>query len=116
MAEIEAAESHDPLLYTAGRLIDEGLCTSDEVLNIYEHTEARVARVAEDAITRPRLKTAAQVMDSIIPPPRAVTAVSPPSLDARQQVFGATDMRALGEPQHMARLINFALTVFSRII
>ncbi|MEM9315236.1 MAG: thiamine pyrophosphate-dependent enzyme [Pseudomonadota bacterium] len=109
-AEIEGAEAHDPLLYTAGRLIDEGLCSRDDVLDLYFETDGRVARAAEDAVTRPKLKTAAQVMKSIVPPLRPVCAAPLPEQSVREAMFGGPDLRAVSEPQHMAKLINFALT------
>ncbi len=109
-AEIEAAEANDPLLYTARRLIEEGVCSHDEVLDLYLETEGRVARAAEDVIARPGLRTAAQVMSSIVPPARPVSSAPPPEQSAREALFGGPDMRAVNEAQHLAKLINFALT------
>lgn len=109
-AEIEAAEANDPLLHTARRLIETGAASKDDVLNIYNQTDARTKRAAEDVISRPKLKTAKDVMASLIPPPRSCKPTNGPSEDARKKTFGSTDMRALKEPQHMAKLINLALT------
>ena len=108
--EIEAAEANDPLLHTARRLIEEGICSADDILAIYDETGERAARVAEDAVTRPKLKTAADVMASIVPPARTCAPTNGPSAEARAETFGAPDMRAMAEPQHMAKLINMALT------
>lgn len=109
-AEIEAAEADDPLLHTARRLIEDGGCSPDDVLAIYNDTGARAERAAEDAITRPKLRTAADVMASIVPPQRSCSTGNGPSPEDRAKAFGASDARALTEPQHMAKLINFALT------
>src|SRR5690606_32935122 len=67
------------------------------------------ARVAADAVTRPRLKTAPQVMASLIPPKRPCAPTNGPAPEARAAAFGG-DLKAMDEPQIMSRLINWALT------
>ena len=109
-AEIAATEAQDPLLYTAAHLVREGLLTSEEIVARYEQTAARVNRVAEQAIKRPRLKTSEEVAESLLPPSRENTPVTPPSKTARKKCFGESDLRSAGQPQHMAKLINLALT------
>jgi len=109
-AEIEADEADDPLLHTARALIEHAVLSADQVLEIYTETGERTARVAEQAIKRPKLRTAGEVMASLIPPKRACAPTNGPSADARAAAFGDSDMRAMKQPQHMARLINFALT------
>ena len=109
-AEIEADEANDPLLHTARSLIEHDVLSADQVLEIYAETGERTARVAEQAIKRPKLRTAGEVMASLIPPCRACAPTNGPSADARAAAFGDSDMRAMKQPQHMARLINFALT------
>ncbi len=108
--EIEAAEADDPLLHTARRLADEDILTPAEITELYEETGARVERAAEEAVTRPKLVTAADVMASIVPPARACRTGNGPAPEARRELFGTSDARAMNEPQHMAKLINFALT------
>ncbi len=108
--EIEAAEANDPLLHTARRLIEEAACSPDDVLAIYSDTGLRAERAAEDAIARPKLRTATDVMASIVPPKRACADGNGPSAKDRARAFGSSDMRARAEPQHMAKSINFALT------
>ncbi len=108
--EISNTEAYDPLLQTAAHIIARNIASSAEVLEMYESTARRVERVAEQAITRPRLQTARAVMDSIIPPKRETKAVAPSSKAARKTCFGASDMRAMTQAQHMGKLINFALT------
>lgn len=107
--EVEAEEAHDPLLH-AVRLLDEaGVLDPAEALAIYEETFARVERIAAEAVTRPRLKTAAEVMASIVPPPRRCKPTNGPSPEDRSLAFGA-DLKAMEQPQIMSRLINWALT------
>ncbi|MEP1231579.1 MAG: thiamine pyrophosphate-dependent enzyme [Litorimonas sp.] len=108
--EITNTESRDPLLHTAAHLIASDVLPQEAVLNMYERTASRVERVAEQVIKRPRLKTADDVMASIIPARRGNKPIKQKSKTARKVVFGASDMRAMSQPQHMAKLINFALT------
>lgn len=107
--EVEAEEANDPLLHSV-RLMDQaGAMRPAEALAVYEDTCARTARIAAEAVTRPRLKTAADVMAALIPPARACRLTNGPSPEARAAAFGG-DMKALDEPQIMSRIINWALT------
>lgn len=107
--EVEAEEAMDPLLHSV-RLMDEaGALSPAEALAIYEQTNARVARIAGEAVSRPRLKTAGDVMASLIPPKRPCRPTNGPSAEARAAAFGG-DLKAMDEPQIMSRLINWALT------
>ncbi|MEO0398974.1 MAG: thiamine pyrophosphate-dependent enzyme [Pseudomonadota bacterium] len=108
--EIEADEARDPLLFTARRLIDEGVMTPAEIAAAYEAEGARVARAAETAAARPKLKSANDVIASLIPPKRETPERPRPSANIRTATFSDADIRAMAEPQHMAKLINFALT------
>ncbi|MFL9503675.1 dehydrogenase E1 component subunit alpha/beta [Rhodopseudomonas palustris] len=107
--EVEAEEAQDPLLHSV-RLLDEaGVMQPAEALEIYKETVDRVARVAAEAVTRPRLKSASGVMASLIPPKRDCRPTNGPTPEARAAVFGG-DLKAMEEPQIMSRLINWALT------
>jgi 2-oxoisovalerate dehydrogenase E1 component len=107
--EVEAEEAQDPLLHMV-RLMDQaGVMTPTQALEIYTETNARVVRVADEVVTRPRLKTATEVMASIIPPARPNRPTNGPTPEARAAAFGS-DLKAMDEPQIMSRLINWALT------
>jgi 2-oxoisovalerate dehydrogenase E1 component len=107
--EVEAEEANDPLLHSV-RLLDEaGALSPAEALAIYEETCDRVTRVAAEAVIRPRLQTARDVMASLIPPKRTCRPTNGPTAEARAAAFGA-DLKAMAEPQIMSRLINWALT------
>ncbi|MBT2129943.1 dehydrogenase E1 component subunit alpha/beta [Aliiroseovarius lamellibrachiae] len=105
----EGWEADDPLLHSARLLIQHGALTADEVLAIYQQAEDQCTRVAEEVITRPRLKTAGDVMASIVPPKRSCTPTNGPSPKAREEVFGS-DIKQMDNPQPMSRLLNWALT------
>ncbi|THD83505.1 MFS transporter [Aliigemmobacter aestuarii] len=107
--EVEAEEANDPLLHSVRLLDQAGVMTPDQALVVYEETNARVVRVADQAVTRPRLKTAVDVMASLVPPRRDCRPTNGPTAEARAAAFGG-DMKAMAEPQIMSRLINWALT------
>ncbi|MFO1201332.1 MAG: thiamine pyrophosphate-dependent enzyme [Tabrizicola sp.] len=107
--EVEAEEAQDPLLHSVRLLDQAGVMTPDQALAVYQETCARVERVAGDAVKRPRLKTASEVMASLIPPARTYKPTNGPSQDAREKAFGA-DLKAMDEPQPMSRILNWALT------
>lgn len=107
--EVEAEEAMDPLLHSVRLLHEAGALEPEAALAIYEETCARVTRIAAEAVTRPRLKTAGDVMASLIPPPRPCRPTNGPTAEAREAAFGS-DMKALDEPQPMSRIINWALT------
>ncbi|HEY9038843.1 MAG TPA: thiamine pyrophosphate-dependent enzyme [Roseovarius sp.] len=108
-AHVEAEEANDPLLHSVRLLEAAGALERKDALTIYEETNARVARVADEAVTRPRLKTAADVMASIIPPKRVCASTNGPSAEEREAAFGS-DIKQMNQPQPMSRLINWALT------
>ncbi|MBY6066189.1 MFS transporter [Leisingera aquaemixtae] len=108
-AEVEADEANDPLLHSVRLLEEAGALRPEEALKIYQDTCARVDRIRAEAVTRPHLKTAADVAASLIPPKRKCAPTNGPSAEARAEAFGS-DMRAMEEPQPMSRLINWALT------
>ncbi|WP_116085251.1 alpha-ketoacid dehydrogenase subunit alpha/beta [Tropicimonas sp. IMCC34011] len=107
--EVEAEEANDPLLHSVRLLAEAGIMAPACALEIYEETNARVERVATEAVTRPRLKTAEEVMASLIPPPRSCRPTNGPTAEARAAAFGG-EIKALEQPQIMSRLINWALT------
>lgn len=108
-AEVEADEANDPLLHSVRLLQQAGAMDLPEALKTYTDTCDRVARIAEEAVTRPRLKTAGDVMASLIPPKRDCKPTNGPSAEARAAAFGS-DLKAMEEPQILSRLINWTLT------
>ncbi len=108
-AEVEAEEAQDPLLHMVRQLQHVGAMAPDLALQVYLDTQSRTDRVAAEAVTRPRLQTAAEVMAAIIPPPRPSKPSNGPSPQDRAQAFGS-DLRQMDDPQPMSRIINWALT------
>jgi 2-oxoisovalerate dehydrogenase E1 component len=107
-SQIEADEERDPLVYSAALLSEQDLLSAGEMLDIYKETEATLARIAEEAIRRPKLTTSRDVMASIAPPKREAVRANTPSPDDRKALF-ARDLGMMDKPQHMARLLSWAL-------
>ena len=107
-ALIEQDEERDPLLYSAALLVEQDLLSERDILDIYNATEATLNRVAEQAIVRPKLTTSSEVMASIVPPGRAPARVNTPTPEERDALF-ARDRNMIDKPQHMARLLSWAL-------
>ena len=109
LAHIEQVEARDPLLRSAQMLLQEGLMAAEDILGLYQVTAERVQRVAEQAFTRPKLKTAKEVMASLIPAPISTRKRAVPSLQQREKAFGK-ELRQLEKPQPLARHLTYALT------
>ena len=107
-AQIEQDEERDPLLYSAALLVEQDLLSASQVLDIYNETEATLARLAEQAIARPKLTTSKDVMASIVPPKRPPARANTPTPEQREALF-ARDRSMIDKPQHMARLLSWAL-------
>ncbi|MFP6808755.1 MAG: thiamine pyrophosphate-dependent enzyme [Pseudomonadales bacterium] len=119
--QIEAIESQDPLLHSARILMEENILNADEIVEMHEEMEARVGRIAEVAIKRPKLLNSEDVMRSIVPPPvqpktqqlpvqgeNEVPHIRDVSEADRHRMFKGEE-RLLSKPQALARLINLAL-------
>jgi len=107
-ALIESDEARDPLLAGAALIAGQGWMTPAEIADAYEEIGATLARQAEAAIRRPKITTAAGVMASLIPPKREVARPNTPSAEDRAALFGG-DAAQMDKPQHMARLLSWAL-------
>ena len=107
-AQIEADEERDPLLYSAALLVEEDLLSGRDILDIYGETEATLARIAEQAIARPKLTSSSAVMASLVPPKLGPARSNTPAAEQRDALF-ERDRNLIDKPQHMARLLSWAL-------
>lgn len=111
--QIEAAEAKDPLLASARLVVEHGLLTPAEVLDLYERIRDRVRAATAEAVKRPKLSSAEEIMAPLAPyTPDAVAAEArrAPAAAERLRTFGGEDQ--LPEklpPRHMAALINLGL-------
>ena len=109
---IEQIERQDPLLHTAKLLLKHEIFTPAELVEKYLSIESYVAAAVPDAVSKPKLETAEQVMASLVP--RALDEAKLSTLyrqvanDERAALF-AHEKHNLAKPQHLAKLINWTL-------
>ena len=108
MSDIEGAEKNDPLLHSARILINDRILNSDEILDLYEKTRTRIHHVFEKATTRPRLDEASDIMEVIVPNDSKKNIPGLTNEKMREKIFGK-EYKRLAQPNHMAKLINYAL-------
>jgi 2-oxoisovalerate dehydrogenase E1 component len=108
-ATIDATEFNDPLLHSARIILENNYLTQAEIIDRYETVRKEVAIKMDRAIKRPRLKSAAEVVSSIIPPAAKVNKLPLPSEEIRKKVFG-TQFDQLAMKRNLSQLINLALT------
>lgn len=70
LAEVEALESKDPLLHSAGILCTSGILSAQQIVDMYQQTRHTIDELAEKAIKQPKLNSAAEIMAAIVPPKR----------------------------------------------
>jgi 2-oxoisovalerate dehydrogenase E1 component len=108
LESIEANEAQDPLLHTARHLIEQAGMSGQEITALYEDMRARVEQTAQGALAKPRLETAAQVMEPVVPTKGQRQSPTLPDAKTRNALF-AKDARNLAKPVTLAKSINFAL-------
>ncbi len=108
IADITATEFQDPLLHTARIILENNILTSEQLIEIYQNVEQRIAVIADNAASKAKLTSADEVMASIIPTEtkaRSSVAVS----DATRGEIFKHEKHNLSKKQHLAKLINWAL-------
>ena len=108
MADITATEFQDPLLHTARIILENNILTPDELINIYQQVEQRIAVVAENAAGKEKLTSADSVMASIVPNIAKARSSVVVSAEQRGEIF-RHEKHNLKKKQHLAKLINWAL-------
>ncbi len=108
MADITATEFQDPLLHTARIILENNILTPDELINIYQQIEQRIAVVAENAASKGKLTSAGAVMKSIVPDVIKARSSVVVTQEQRGEIF-KHEKHNLKKKQHLAKLINWAL-------
>lgn len=108
MNELDRDESRDPILRTAKTLIGNRILTHEETLAMYEGLRDRIDRVAESVVLTAPLKTAEEVMKSLVPVKKNRHAPPLPTDEQRARPFG-NEWNQLNTPQSLAKLINWGL-------
>ena len=114
LEEIEAVELHDPLLANARRLVETGAADPRDLAAMLADTRERVNALAEEATSRPRLVTRAEVQAPLAPwdePAIRARAAQVASPEKRAELFGAALPEHAKSPakRTMAAHINAAL-------
>jgi 2-oxoisovalerate dehydrogenase E1 component len=113
LEELCAVEASDPLLRSAAIALESGLMSKADILALYEDTRRKCFAAAEEADSRPRLATLADVMAPLAPyTPSAVNAEAVRSdyADRRLAAFGSeAKLPEKQAPKHLAIQINNAL-------
>jgi len=109
LAEIEATEFNDPLLHSARILVENKCLSAEEILNLYESARAQIGFVYDAATLRPKLESSKHVMASITANQTTRKVPKQTTQKAREELFGK-EFKRIDQPQHMAKLINYALS------
>ena len=108
LRQIEEAEKNDPLLHSSRILIENQCLSINEILDLYEQARIRIHHVFEKATTRPRLSDSSKVMETITPIDIKKNIPAYVDEKTRSIIFGK-EYKRLDQPNHMAKLINYAL-------
>ncbi|MEK7832934.1 MAG: transketolase C-terminal domain-containing protein, partial [Acidobacteriota bacterium] len=90
LSEIEAEEAKDPLLVNARRLIETGAASPEQLQTIVADVQSRIDEAMEEAISRPKLTTVAEVTAPLAPYDEAAiraTASIQSTAEARAKLF-----------------------------
>jgi len=109
LSEIEETEFNDPLLHSARILIENKCLSADDILAIYESAREQINHVFDAATIRPKLESAEGVMKSIRANQTKRDVPKHPTPKERKKLFGKEFSR-IDQPQHMAKLLNYALS------
>lgn len=107
-AAIEASERQDPIAHSASLLLSNRVMTAEQIAALYLQMESRIARISEMAAARPKLTNATQIKASIVPPRLEQPKLEVIDKSQRDSLF-AHEKHNLAKPQHLAKLINWAL-------
>ena len=107
---IEANEARDPLLAFADLLLSTGSISREGITALYQDTDRRLRRAADEASKRRKLETAEEVTSPLRLPDKERCAVRVADRDKRAEVFGGRLPEEDGRGRHLAYRIPQALT------
>jgi 2-oxoisovalerate dehydrogenase E1 component len=107
---IEANEARDPLLAFCDLLLRTGALTREQLLALYDDTEARLRRAADEAKARPKLTTVGAVTAPLRLPDAADVAARVADAATRARAFAGKLPEDDPRPRHLAFRIPQALT------
>ena len=107
---IEANERRDPLLGFADLLLRSGAISRDAILALYEDTDQRLRRAADEAATRPKLVTVDEIIAPLKHPKPDECRLEVADRETRLRVFQGRLPEDDGRGRHLAYRIPQALT------
>ena len=107
--EVESMEFHDPLLHTARFLRENDFLSIPAIIEYYENIRQKIAKVAMEVLSTPKLSSAREIMASIVPPLSQNTVMPLPKEAERKQCFDK-DYKKLDQKGTLSSLLNLALT------
>jgi 2-oxoisovalerate dehydrogenase E1 component len=111
MDTIEEAESLDPVFLTAKLLVEEGWATPAELVAQYEEIRSRVFALGKEAVSRPKILSAEEVIAPQAPldEDAVATEVNRRASEEERQGFWGDRLPEFDRPRHMAMQLNRAL-------
>jgi 2-oxoisovalerate dehydrogenase E1 component len=110
-SQIRDTEAQDPLRQTAAILSAHGVATPEALRERYESIRREVARLADEAASRPRLSSAAEIMAPLAPrtPDRVATEARRAADPSRRAAFWGEALPEREGPGTLAQSLNRAL-------
>jgi len=106
---IKLMEHHDPLLYSAAILIEQGLQNQQQIVDSYQRVKEQVQQMAEEVVASPKLESAEEIKSTLVAKvPIKKTNRANLTKKEREKLF-EKDAALMQKPQHMARLLSWAL-------
>ncbi|MBI2790551.1 MAG: MFS transporter [Gammaproteobacteria bacterium] len=97
-ADIDKSEFDDPLLHSARMIYENKWLTCEEIIKLYEARRTKVQESSKRAVLAPKLRSASEVMSSIVPPRRDKSSI----IISSSQTYDSTK-------RTMAQCLNLAL-------
>ncbi|MCO6439655.1 MAG: MFS transporter [Nitrococcus mobilis] len=113
LAQIEAGEAQDPLLYSARTALRAGLLSATQILDRYQAARQRVRKAAFRAARTPKLERRTQIMRPLAPYDAAAVNIEASRADyqteRRRVLGGSSGLPEREPPRHFAVQLNRAL-------
>jgi len=106
---IVANESLDPLLAFADLLLSTGAISRDAICELYDDTDRRLRRAADEAASRRKLTSVAEIMTPLQLPQKDQCSIRVSARSRRLEVFGGRLPEEDTRPRHLAYRIPQAL-------
>ena len=108
LKDIERNEKDDPLLYSAGLMLNSKFLNKNDIMNIYENSRTQIKYVFEKATLRPTLRNPEEVMSYIYPKIKKIKLPKKLQEEDREKIF-QKDYNRLNKKNNMSKMINYAL-------